>query len=125
MAKNNLIEMTQFKMKHLERGKELLSIEQWVGFAYCRKCNHQNCKECKRRAMNLADALKFLPEDYEIDSGGVPPKLWNKVIRCCSCGSENHIIYWLDEALWPELYVYPEVEKALLHASKRARRTKS
>jgi hypothetical protein len=100
-----------------------LSIEQWEKFGYCPDCNHQNCNQCECRTIEINDAFNFLPRDFEFDI--FPRKLWYAVIRCCLCGSERHIFDWLEETFWPELYYLPEVEKAVLRALRRARRTRS
>jgi hypothetical protein len=112
--------INQVKDIQLGRGKALLSIDEWAKFGYCPDCNHQKCDHCQRRTIDISHVFNFLPRDFDFDI--FPPKLWFAVIRCCLCGSERHILDWVQDTFWPELFELPEVEKALLYALRRARR---
>ena len=110
------------KDEMLAKGKRLMTVEQWEELAYCPDCNHRKCLHCTRETIAITDIPQFIHgmegvhlalflEDY-------PPQLHNQVIRCSFCGSRRHIADWLKESFWPELYVIPEIEKAILKVAR-------
>jgi hypothetical protein len=107
----------------MDRGKGLLTVEQWEKFAFCPNCYKQKCSACVSGPSGLTEVEQikrfYIPMeigDSEVEY--IPSKLWDIEIQCCSCGSRQHIVDWLEEAIQPEIYYVPEVEEAMLRAAK-------
>ena len=120
------------EMDLMFRGKHLLTVEQWKKFALCPDCHKHKCSACVSGPSGLTEVEQIerfhFPMtdddsgDDDLDNGYLPRKLWDIAIQCCSCGSRNHIIDWLDEAIRvPEMYYIREVQEALLRAAKEER----
>src|SRR4051812_98109 len=80
--------------EEIEVGRRCLSVEQWARFGNCSDCAHQKCPTCTIEAIDCADLCHFIPGDVQEILRGYP-KLWDKIIKCCSCLSRQHIIDWL------------------------------
>jgi DNA-directed RNA polymerase subunit RPC12/RpoP len=113
------------KDKMLAKGKRLMTVERWQEFAYCPDCNHRKCSHCIRETIARADISHFLNAmqggDLVLFFEDYPPQLHDQVIRCSFCGSRRHITEWLQVSFWPELYDIPEIEEAILKASRDTR----
>jgi hypothetical protein len=109
------------EMELMFRGKQLLTVEQWEKFAFCPTCNKQKCSACVSGPSGLTEVEQFERFHITIDDledEYMPRKLWNIEIQCCSCGSRQHILDWVSEAIQPEIYYIPDLEEAMLRAAK-------
>jgi hypothetical protein len=109
----------------MDRGKSLLTVEQWEKFALCNNCLREKCVSCVSRPSGLTYdeqlerfyfSLTDDPKEGDPVDKYIPRKLWDIEIQCCSCGSRQHITDWLREALWPDGYDWPELHETLLRA---------
>ena len=101
------------EMELMFRGKQLLTVEQWEKFAFCPTCNKQKCSACVSGPSGLTEVEQFERFHITIDDledEYMPRKLWDIEIQCCSCGSRQHILDWVSEAIQPEIYYVPEAE---------------
>jgi hypothetical protein len=110
------------RIEMLDKGRRLMTVEQWEEFAYCLDCNHRKCSHCIRETIAIADISQFIDgmegDDLAIFLMAYPPQLHDQVIRCSYCGSRRHITDWLKEMVFPEMYDIPDIEQALLKAAR-------
>jgi hypothetical protein len=117
---------TRDKRELMLRGKNLLTLEQWEKFAICPDCRKPKCAACMSGLSGLTEMeqiewLYFSDSEEEY----IPPKLWDIAIQCCACGSRQHMVDWLEEALSPDICCFLEAEEAMLRAAKEEQESQS
>jgi hypothetical protein len=122
LAQGGFVITEEQKDEMLAKGKRLMTVEEWEEFANCIDCNHRKCSHCIRETIAIADIAQFIHGmegvHLELFVEDYPPQLHDQVIRCSFCGSCRHITDWLRESFWPELYVIPEIEQAILKVAR-------
>jgi len=109
------------EMELIWKGKTLLTLEQWEKFAFCPNCYKQKCSACMSGPSGLTEVEQSAQFDLAVeddDDDYIPRKLWDIAIQCCACGSRQHIVDWLEEAIMPGIYYFPEAEEAMIRAAK-------